>query len=200
MTGVPVGLMMCTASSLKSTEYLASQMGPIPTRFSWKLPMTCPPVGKSEGSDRSKSQVAVDTVGGPVAAPTVICGDVVSTFFLGALGVRKILLAPESTKAVVDLSCRRSRRVANFLLSFAYLSGGNAVGVALSCLSGGISGGGGLQLDGDTSEISSFKVTFLQLLSTFLSPSCDPTRHNTLFQPSKRFPLFFSNSKQSSGA
>ena len=71
--------------------------------------MTCPPVGKSAGSDRSKSQVADDTVGGPVAAPTVICGDVVLKFFLGASGVRKILLAPESTRAVVDLCCRRSR-------------------------------------------------------------------------------------------
>ena len=66
--------------------------------------MTCPLVGKSTGSDRSKSQVAVDTVTGPVAAPTEICGDVVSTFFLGASGVRKILLAPESTRAVVALS------------------------------------------------------------------------------------------------
>ena len=138
--------------------------------------------------------MADDTVGGPVAAPTVIYGEVVFTFFLGASGVRKILLAPESTRAVVDLSCRRSRRVANFRLSFAHLSEGNTAGVAFACLSGGISGGGGLQLDGDTSEISLFKVTFLQLLSTILSPASDPTRHNTLFQPSKRFPLFFSNS------
>ena len=86
--------------------------------------------------------MADDTVGGPVAAPTVICGALVFTFFLGASGVRKILLAPESTRAVVDLCCRCSRRVANFRLSFAHLSDGNVTGVAFMFLSGGISGGG----------------------------------------------------------
>ena len=114
-------------------------------------------------------------------------------FFLGASDVRKILLAPESTRAIVDLCCRSSRRVANFCLSFAHLSEGNSAGVAFAFLSGGISGGEGLQLDGDTSEILLFKVTFLQLLTTILSPSSNPTRHKQLFQPPKRFPLFFSN-------
>ncbi len=104
--------------------------------------MTCPPVGKSSGSDRSKSQVADDTVGDPVATPTVMCGDVVSTFFLGASGVRKILLTPESTRAVVALSCQRSRQVAYFCLSFSHLLEGNIVGVTSMSLSGGISGGG----------------------------------------------------------
>jgi len=102
--------------------------------------MTCPSVGNSAESDKSKSQVAADTVGGLVAAPTVICGDVVTTFFLGTSGVRKILLAPESTRAVVDLSCRCNRQVTNFCLSFARLSEGKTVGVPSMSLSGGIPG------------------------------------------------------------
>jgi len=163
--------------------------------------MTCLFVGKSEGSDgKSKSQVADERVGGPVAVPTLMCGDVLFTFFLGALGVSKMLLAPESTNAVVVLSRRRCQRAANFCLSFSHLSGGTTVGVTSISLTGGISGGGGLLLDGETSEISLFKVTFLQVLSMLISPSSNPTRHKLLFQPLKRFPLFFSNSKQSSGA
>ena len=74
------------------------QMGPIPTRFSWKFPMTCPFIRKSEGSDgKSKSQVADERVGGPVAAPTLICGTELFTFFLGASGMRKMLIVQEST-------------------------------------------------------------------------------------------------------
>ena len=57
-----------------------------------------------------------------------MCGDVLFTFFLGALGVSKMLLAPESTNAVVVLSRRRCQRAVNFCLSFSHLSGGTTVG------------------------------------------------------------------------
>ena len=71
-TGIPVGLIIMTASSLKSTDYLASQIGPIPTRFSWNPLMTCPLMGKSKGSSDNKanSHVVVDVIGGPAAVPT----------------------------------------------------------------------------------------------------------------------------------
>ena len=114
-TIVPVGFKIWTASSVKRTEYLASQIGPIPTRFSWNPGMTCPEVGKSEGRlGRANVHDADEVVGGPVAAPTVMAGALGFRFAMGALGVRKMLLAPESIRAVVR-SLRRMRRRAAYL-------------------------------------------------------------------------------------
>ena len=105
-TGIPVELMIVTNSSLKNTEYLASQIGPIPTRFSWNPLMTCPLSGKSEGSsdDRANSHVLVDVIGGPEAAPTLMGCALFTILIMGASSVRKMLVAPESNKAVVCLS------------------------------------------------------------------------------------------------
>eukprot|EP00957_Ditylum_brightwellii_P144597 11014930-Ditylum_brightwellii.AAC.1 len=64
--------------------------------------MTWPGVGKLEGTSVSaRSQDADDQIGGPAAAPTVIAGAAGLIFVMGAVGVRKILLAPESINAVV---------------------------------------------------------------------------------------------------
>ena len=75
--------------------------------------MTWPDVRKSEGTSLSaRSQEAVDRIGGPAAAPTVIVGAAGLTFVMGAVGIKKILLAPESISAVVQLSRRRDLRTA----------------------------------------------------------------------------------------
>ena len=57
--------MIVTDLSLNSTEYLVSHIGPIPIRFSWNPFMTCPLIGKSEGSsdDIANSHVVVDVIG-----------------------------------------------------------------------------------------------------------------------------------------
>ena len=124
-TEIPVRLMIVTTSLLKSTEYLASYMGPIPTRFSWNPLMTCPLMGKSEGSsdDKANSHVVVDMIGGPVAAPTRMSSTLLIIFTFGASLVRKLLVAPESAQAVVRLSSLARRRAANFRLSLSHFAG-----------------------------------------------------------------------------
>ena len=60
----------------------------------------------------ARSQEAVDQIGGPAAAPIVIAGAAGLTFVMGAVGIKKILLPPESISAVVRLSRRRNLRAA----------------------------------------------------------------------------------------
>ena len=64
--------------------------------------MTCPFMGKSKGNsdDNANSHVVVDVIGGPAAAPTQMGSALLIIFTLGTSSVRKMLVAPKSTKAV----------------------------------------------------------------------------------------------------
>ena len=74
-TTVPVGFKIWMASLVKRMEYLALQIGSIPTKFSWNPGITCPEVRKSEGRLwRANVHDADKVLGGPAAAPTVMAG------------------------------------------------------------------------------------------------------------------------------
>ena len=89
----------------------------MPIRFSWNPSMTWPLVGKSEGREgKLISHVAEEVIGRPAAVPTLIRGAAGFTFIMGASGVRKKLLAPESTIAVFCLIWRREANLANVAL------------------------------------------------------------------------------------
>ena len=89
---------------------------------------------------------------------------------MGASGVRKILLAPESTIAVLRLSSLRWQRDANFLFNLSHLlvdlvgtgkgltDTGRGLGGAL-CASELV---GGLQLEGKTNDMALLTATRLQ--------------------------------------
>ena len=87
--------------------------------------MTCPLIGKSEGSleDIANSHVVVDVIGGPAAAPTLMGCALDTILTMGASLVRKISVAPESNKAVVRLSSLARQRKANFLISLSHFAG-----------------------------------------------------------------------------
>ena len=83
-------------------------MGPMPTRFSWISGMTYPVFGKSAGRcGKARSHDADDFCSTPAAVPTCIFGAVWSMLDIGASGVRYMLLVPESTMAVRQLSSLR---------------------------------------------------------------------------------------------
>ena len=181
--------MMHTASSVNNTEYLASHMGPMPTRFSWNPLTTWPDLGKSEGTFViARSQEAADQIGGPAAAPIVIAGAAGLTFVMGAVGTKKILLAPESIRAVVCLSRRRALRMAYLRRSLSHGVERGTIGI-----------GAGLQLEGKANVVVEVKLACLLHLTLSCLPG-DPPRHNPVTHPRGRLSLFLSNSKQSLGA
>ena len=106
--------------------------------------MTCPLMGKSEGSsdDRANSYVVVDVIGGPAAAPTLMGCALVTILTMGPSLVRKMLVAPESNKAVVRLSSLARQRAANFYISLSHFAG-PFKGVSSLTESGGTSTRGG---------------------------------------------------------
>ena len=115
--------------------------------------MTWPDLGKSDGTPvNAKSHEADDLMGGPAAAPTVIVGATGLTFVMGAVGVKKMLLAPEPINAVVRLS-RRSNLRAVYLRR--NLSHGEErwVRVTGEGAGGKVGGGAGLQLLGKTNVV-----------------------------------------------
>ena len=198
-TTCPLGLIMRTSSSVNNTEYLASHIGPMPTRFSWNPLMTWPDRGKSEGTSVSaKSQDADDRIGGPAAAPTVIVGATGLIFVMGAVGVKKILLAPESISAVVRLSRRRNLRAEYLRRNLS--QGEDRCSIASEEGEGGkVGGGAGLQLEGKINVVVELKLTRLLHLTLSRLPG-DPPRHNPVTHPRGRLSLLLSNSKQSLGA
>ena len=113
--------------------------------------MTCPLIGRSEGSsdDITNSHVVVDVIGGPAAAPTLMDCALVTTLTMGASLVRKISVAPESNKAVVRLSSLARQREANFRISLSHFAG-PFKGVLSLTESGGTCTRGGLLLVGET--------------------------------------------------
>ena len=121
--------------------------------FGWKV-----------GRERRQSQITSRRyiIGGPAAAPTLILGPTGFTFALSESGVRKILLAPESTIAILRLSSLRWQRNANYLFNLSHLLGdlvgGTSSGGTL-CDSGLV---GGLQLEGETNDMALLTVTRLQ--------------------------------------
>ena len=115
--------------------------------------MTWPDLGKSEGTPvNAKSHEADDLMGGPAAAPTVIVGATGLTFVMGAVGVKKILLAPESINAVVRLS-RRSNLRAVYLRRNLSHGEERRVRVTGEGAGGKVGGGAGLQLLGKTNAV-----------------------------------------------
>ena len=115
--------------------------------------MTWPDLGKSEGTPVSaKSHEAEDLMGGPASAPTVIVGATGLTFVMGALGVKKILLTPESINTVVRLS-RRSNLCAVYLQRNLSHGEERQVSVTGEGSKGKVGGGAGLQLLGKTNAV-----------------------------------------------
>ena len=126
--------------------------------------MTCPLMGKSEGSsdDKANSRVVVDVIGGPAAAPTRMGSALLIIFTFGASSVRKMLVAPESTKAIVRLSSLARQRAANFRISLPHFAG-PVKGVWSLTESGGTFTRGGLLLVGETKGKSLSVKTLLHL-------------------------------------
>ena len=117
--------------------------------------MTWPDLGKAEGTPVSaKSHEADDLMGGPAAAPTVIVGATGLKFVMGAVGVKKILLAPESINAVVRLS-RRSNLRTVYLRRNLSQGGERQVRVTEDeeGAGGKVGGGAGLQLLGKANVV-----------------------------------------------
>ena len=125
--------------------------------------------------------MAVDVIGGPAAAPTLMSCALVTTLIMGASSVRKISVAPESNKAIVRLSSLARRRVANFRISLSHFAG-PFKGVSSLTESGGTSTRGGLLLVGETKgKLLSVKMLLhLCVISTSLA---DPHCHKRLTQP-----------------
>ena len=162
--------------------------------------MTWPDQGKSEGTFVSaKSQDADDRIGGPAAAPTVIVGATGLIFVMGAVGVEKILLAPESISAVVRLSRRRNLRAEYLRRNLSH--GEDRCSIVSEEGEGGkVGGGAGLQLEGKVNVVVDLKLTSLLHLTTLSRLPGDPPRHNPVTHPRGRLSLLLSNSKQSLGA
>ena len=81
---------MLTACFIYITVHLASNIDPTPTRFSWNPGITCPLVGKYEGSlSIDRSHELADVIGCSEVVLTWIRGAVGSTLFLGASLVKK---------------------------------------------------------------------------------------------------------------
>ena len=123
-------------------------------------------------------------MGGPVAAPTVIVGATGLTFVMGAVGVKKILMAPESINAVVRLSRRSNLRTVYLQRN---LSQGEErwVRVTGEGAGGKIGGGSGLQLLGKANVVE-LKLTCLVHLKTLSCLIGDPPRHNPVTHPRGR--------------
>ena len=87
--------------------------------------MIYPLMGKSEGSsdDKANSHVVVDVIGEPAAAPTRMGSALLIIFNFGTSSVRKILVAPESNKAVVRLSSLARQCAVNLRLSLSHFAG-----------------------------------------------------------------------------
>ena len=152
--------------------------------------MTWPDLGKSDGTFViARSHEAADRIGGPAAAPIVMAGAAGLTFVMGAVGIKKILLAPELMSAVVRLSRRRDLCAADLRRS---LSHGVKRGTR--------GRGAGLKLEGKANVVVEVKLTCLLHLTTLSCLPGDPPRHNPVTHPRGYLSLFFSNSKQSSGA
>ena len=100
----------------------------------------------------AKLYEADDLMGGPAAAPTVILGATGLTFVMGAVGVKNILLVPESINAVVRLS-RRSNLRAVYLRHNLSHGEERRVRVTGEGAGGKVGGGAGLQLLGKTNAV-----------------------------------------------
>jgi hypothetical protein len=130
----------------------------------------------------AKSHEAEDLIGGPAAAPSVIVGGTGLTFVMGAVGVKKILLTPESINAVVRLSSRINLRAAYLRRS---LSHGEDYRLRVSeeGAGGKVEGGTGIQLEGKANVVVVLKLTCLLHLNTLSCPTGDPPHHNPVTHP-----------------